>query len=343
VPVPGEAAQLPSGNGGIAILPAHADPEVFKRILADPAFAAIETNPHTGAFGRAYHPAIHGNRDCSFSVVAKDAPALLCLCAPLDNKLGFYGLPLRLIARKDLDDDTRRAAINAAFQHLDDLMETHHLREMVLLDDGEPGASHVAVVCHARAGTMSLRPVALVDLTVGLAGWRAALRKSSRSLINWGRRNLSISYVNKDAPDRVLFEKYRAFHAEVAGRITRAEGSWVVMYDWIVRGGGELVMAFLGERLVASSMFIDGTEISIYASGVYDRTQFDKPLAHYPVWLGIERAQMRGMKWVDLGEVPPHGTVPDKEYQIGYFKRGFATNIKDTLVWRLASPSHVAV
>ncbi|MGB8893420.1 MAG: hypothetical protein WA322_05145 [Pseudolabrys sp.] len=42
---------------------------------------------------------------------------------------------------------------------------------------------------------------------------------------------------------------------------------------------------------------------------------------------------------LELGAVPPRGTVPDKEYQIGYFKRGFATHIEDQIVWRWSSPT----
>ena len=322
---------------GFRILSAQADPEAFKRVLSDPAFAEIESNPHTGAFGRAYHPAIHGNHDCSFAAFVGGAPAIVCLCGPLEDKLSFYGMPLKLTTRKGLDQDTHQAAIRSVFLHLDGLMETHHLREAFVLDGCKRDASALDEACRLRGATMNLRPVAYVDLTAGPAAWRTALRKSSRSLINWGRRNLSISNVNKDTPDRALFDQYRVFHAEVAGRVTRSEPSWAVMYEWIARGGGELVLAFFEGKLVAGSMFIDGTETSLYASGVYDRTQFVKPLAHYPVWLGIERAHARGMKTLDLGEVPPQGTVPDKEFQIGYFKRGFATNIKDDIIWRWSS------
>jgi Acetyltransferase (GNAT) domain len=192
----------------------------------------------------------------------------------------------------------------------------------------------IGEACRLRGATTNPHSVACVDLTAGPAAWRAALRKSSRSLINWGRRNLSISYVHKETASRALFDRYREFHAEVAGRVTRPVESWNVMYEWIVRGGGELILAFLDGKLIAGSMFIDGTETSIYASAVYDRAQFDKPLAHYPVWLGIERAHERGMKTLELGAVPPQGTVPDKEYQIGYFKRGFATHTEVQLEWR---------
>jgi hypothetical protein len=106
------------------------------------------------------------------------------------------------------------------------------------------------------------------------------------------------------------------------------------MYDWIVGGGGELVLASVGDEIAAGSMFLDGTEISVYASAAYDRARFDKPLAHYPVWLGIEHAAARGMKIFELGPAPLRGTVPEKEYQIGYFKRGFATHVVERTIWR---------
>jgi len=314
----------------------ESDIRALASIFDDPAFAEINTHPYFGAFGRAYYPAVYGNHDCSFAVHAGDVPVLVCLCAPLDGKLGFYGMPLRLIARRWLDDDTRRIAIESGILHIDALMQAHRLQETVVLDQYE-GGSVVSEICRKHGATMSQRPVAQVDLLAGLAAWRAALRKSSRSLINWGRRNLTISCVNKETPDRALFDRYRAFHAEVAGRVTRSEASWTVMYDWIAQGGGELIVGFLDGRMVAGSMFVDGAEISNYASGVYDRALFDKPLAHYPIWLGIEHAHARGMKMLEVGPTPARGTVPDKDYKIGYFKRGFATHIVEHAVWRWLS------
>jgi hypothetical protein len=323
-------------------LSARIDCEAIDRVLNEPAFAEVNVHPHVGVFGRSYYPAVFGDHDCSFAVFIEDVPALICLCAPLDGKLGFYGMPLRFIARHGLDSGTRAAALNSAFVHIDALMKVHRLHEAIILDNREGAASPIEEACRFRDATMNYQPTAYVDLAAGPAAWRVALRKSSRSLINWGRRHLSIRYVNKDAPDRALFDQYRAFHAEIAGRVTRSDASWSVMYDWITRGGGELIMAYLEGRPVAGSMFIDGSKVSIYASGVYDRARFDKPLAHYPLWLGIERAQARGMKVLELGAVPPRGTVPDKEYQIGYFKRGFATHVVDHIVWHWSAHSQTA-
>jgi hypothetical protein len=334
---PPNTSSVAPARGDLSNVTIESDRDALNQIFTDPAFAELEAYPHIGVFGRAYHPAIHGKHDCSFVVCAGGVPALICLCAPLNGKLSFYGMPLRFVSRSDLDCQVHHAVLQSAFQYLDKMAAARGLHEILVIDEQREIPSAIEEACYSRGGTKSPHCVAYVDLTAGPAAWRSALRKSSRSLINWGRRNLSIVYLNKENPDRALFDQYRAFHAEVAGRVTRGVDSWNVMYEWIIGGGGELILAFLEERLVAGSMFIDGTSTSIYASAVYDRTQFDKPLAHYPVWLGIERAHARGMERLELGPVPAKGTVPEKEYQIGYFKRGFATHIETQTVWRWVS------
>jgi lipid II:glycine glycyltransferase (peptidoglycan interpeptide bridge formation enzyme) len=76
-------------------------------------------------------------------------------------------------------------------------------------------------------------------------------------------------------------------------------------------------------------VFIDGDETSVYWTGVYDRSLFPKPLAHYGIWLAMERAAERGMTTLELGEVPETGT--EKEIAIGRFKKGFATAILEPM------------
>jgi spore coat polysaccharide biosynthesis protein SpsF (cytidylyltransferase family) len=327
LPVPPAAARCP-------LMTIDTDRHVLDAVLADAAFAEIEVDPHSGAFGRSYHAAVNGDRDVSFFVRAGGLPALVGLCAPLDGLLGFYILPLRIFTRPGLEPAIERAAVRAAFSHLDALAKKLGLREAVVQEPAAPQISAIGEACLARGANATPLHHACVDLTAGHAAWRAAVRKSSRSLINWGRRNLTVRIVNREKPDRGPFDEYQLFHAQVAGRITRPQASWDVMYDFVAGGAGELVLADLDGRLVAGSLFIDGSEICIYASGVYDRAMFDKPLSHYPVWLAIERAHTRGMKTLELGVVHNKGTVSDKEYQIGYFKRGFATHIEEFTVWR---------
>ena len=168
----------------------------------------------------------------------------------------------------------------------------------------------------SRDEAPSPHPIAYVDLTTD---YRKSVRKSYRSLINWGKRNLVIGTASIDL--------IRAFHAKIAGRETRPQASWNVQAEWIADGGGEALVGFLGPDLVSAAIFIDGGDASIYWTGVFDREQFEHPLAHYLIWLGLERAKERGMSKLILGEIPKRGTVPEKEFNIGFFKAGFATHI----------------
>ena len=109
------------------------------------------------------------------------------------------------------------------------------------------------------------------------------------------------------------------------------------MFDWIAAGGGELALGRLATgELVSGTMVVDGSKVAYYASGVYDRERFDKPMAHYPLYDAILRAGLRGKTTFDLGDIPQIGTVSQKEHAIGYFKRGFATSIETGIVWTLA-------
>ena len=101
----------------------------------------------------------------------------------------------------------------------------------------------------------------------------------------------------------------------------------------VAEGRGELLLAEMDDKLVAGSLFIDGTEVTIYMNGGYDR-DLNKPLAHYLIWHGIERAHRRGMKLFHLGDVHQVSRADDKRYSVGYFKRGFATGIQTWLDWR---------
>ncbi len=160
--------------------------------------------------------------------------------------------------------------------------------------------------------------IAMCDLALSEDHLHGALRKSYRSLINWGRRNLFLDTGAK------WLDTYREFHERIAGRITRSSESWEIMRDALAAGRGELRMAWLDGELVAGTMSIDGTEVSVYWSAVYDRSRFTRPIGHWPVYSAILAARDRGMKVYELGEVPTEG--PDKEIAIGFFKSGFATN-----------------
>ncbi len=319
-----------------AILSIETDPQAFAALRSAPAFAEIEAHPQTGAYARLYYPAVYGEtcRDVSFAVLIEGKAAAIVLCTVLAEKLCLYGLPLRIFHAAGADAAIQARATRTAMGEIDRLAGAHSLSAVLVRDVAGPALSPLGEACLARGARADVKVVAEVDLTLGEEGWRKALRKRYKPLINWGRQNLELRFVNHRQPDEQAFERFRKFHRDVAGRVTRSSESWNAMWEWLSQGQSELVLGELSGELVSANFFVDGSSTSLYMTGVYDRNKFDKPLAHYLMWHSFERALVRGCSHLEIGDIEFKGEVDDKYHQIGYFKRGFATQLATHLVWR---------
>lgn len=306
-------------------------PPDFSRWRDQPVFAEQKAHPFFGGFGRGYYPLVFGagRDDASFVVLRNERPVLLVLCAAGSDSVDHYGQPIHLFG----EAEGAQESVRVAFEELTRVAAN---RRKLLIAGTWPKSAFpdIANVCAAYGLASSPRFTAFIDLKEGEAGLRKHLRKSFRSLVNWGRANLRIVYINAQNPDKGAFAEYEEFHHRVAGRSTRPQSTWDAMFDWIATGAGELVLGYLADgAMVAGTMIVDGVETAYYASGVYDRERFDKPLAHWPLYDAILRTHARGPRWFDLGDIPVEGTVSPKEYNIGYFKRGFAQEIVESAIW----------
>jgi hypothetical protein len=309
-------------------MPRLAEPELFRAVAAD-ARLGVGHSPQCGLFAQRYYPVYFAgsHQDVSFAVCEGDEPLLAVFATRSPNGLDYYGAPVQFFAAGGLSE----AAVKLAFTHLDEI----GLNAARIADGGSlQRLSPVGKACLDRQFRPSVSLTASADLTHGEEGLRQGLRKSYKSLLNWGKNNQAIIAVDAANPDRGLFDRYQDFHHKVAGRVTRAQETWDAMFALIAEGAGELLLGFLpGDDLVAGTMVFDAGDTAFYASGVYDRDRFEMPLAHWPLWLAMVRAQARGRKRFELGAVPIAGTAADKEIAIGYFKRGFATDMMVSLVW----------
>jgi len=159
------------------------------------------------------------------------------------------------------------------------------------------------------------------------------IRKSYKSLISWGRRELEIKVIDKNNLSREDFLGFKAFHLKISGRQTRTDESWDLQYKIIEDGLGELLLAYYNGELVAGSLFIDQYDLSLYFTGVYERSLFQFGLSHYLLYYGIVRAAERGLtKGFSLGLFETDIT-DQKWYNIQFFKKGFAARFTPTLLW----------
>lgn len=313
--------------------------DAFAGALAAEAFQERNAHPVYGDFATVYYPIVFGEslEDCSFLVTDGGAPALFVQCSLREGVLSHYGFPVRFHFGAGLEAADALRCARLALGHMDETAAAKGIREALISGGPADGLlSPVDRACLDRAGRPELRMRAEADLSRPEEALRRDVRDSYRSLINWGRRNLRLVYVNAENPDRSLIDDYADFHARTAGRTVHGDATWAALFGHIAAGAGEATMGYLdGGELVAGSMVVDGDLTALYFSAVYDRDRFDKPMAHWPLFDAMVRAKARGRRYFDLGEFFAQGTADEKEYNIGFFKKGFTSRHVTEVVWRI--------
>lgn len=300
----------------------------------DPAlFPGLEETPLCGGFIRRLYRTINpaGHPDRSFIVADEAGPVAAVPCTVQDGAISMFGLPIAIALRRDLDSAAAKATA-AALEHLDAIGAADGATVARLRGGEGANLGPIDTACIARLAKPETKMYAVVDLAGGEDAIRRGVRDSYRSLVNWGRKQMTMVYVNRDQPDRSRFEAYPAFHTLIAGPGARGRDYWETVWAEIVGGGAELSLGFMADgTLIAGTLTTFAGDLAYYASGTYDRDRFDKPIGHWPLFDAMVRAAARGLARYDLGEVPPRGAASDKEVQIGFFKKGFT----DTIVLRL--------
>jgi hypothetical protein len=287
--------------------------------------------------GRTYYRATGGDSDRTFAIELNGAIVAVVECgAAQDGVLSHFGFPLEPRVDPTLAYPLRQRASIEIMSELkrllrEDKLSAVSVRHTAALDPD--GLLLGAFSLEAENSHVELRAEA--NLSFDEETLFADLRKGHRQQVRWGNKNLVFSEFDARKPDRSALESYRAFHAKVAQRITRGDASWNAMYDAIVAGRGDLVLAHLDGELVSGTLVLDAIDTAYYASGVYDRHQFDKPLGHAPLFRAMMRAKQRGLRKFDIGELPSEGST--KERQIGYFKRGFTNRTVSSRIFRLSA------
>lgn len=287
---------------------------------------SADDHPLTGGFSRAYYPEVFGSDRIIKSFFITDGRDTLAY-VPFtigEKDADYFGHPIQVFLRAQ-----DQKAANLAVERI---MEIAQGRSVVIADTIRSSDSVISIASAAAGLKVSETSYAICDLSLSREQRRASMRRRYRSYVNWGEKNISLRYVNSSNPDSNEFTAYREFHLRVAGRSTRPESSWKAMFDWITTGNGELSLGYWNDELVAGSMIVDGFKGSFYASGVYDRDRFSKPMAHWPMANAIERSAQRGKIFFDIGEVPHSGS--DKEMSIGNFKSGFVEALSLRSIWK---------
>lgn len=295
-------------------------------------FGLWDAHPLRGGFAARLYPTVSPvYEDATCQVIGPSGPVVRVRAALGPDQVSLWGLPAQLFWRDRAEPRHIHEGLAFALDHLTALAEG---RRIVIGSDAAESCDPLAALMVDRGAEGHIQASAVIDLTRPPEALKADIRDSYRSLINWGGRNLSLGLVTAAEPDRARFELFPDFHARIAGGRRRGAEYWEVYWSEINAGRAEMILGFLDDgTLAAGSIVVWGTTEAYYASGVYDRDRFDKPLGHFPLWTAITRAQAQGLARFDLGDIPPRGHADDKEVSIAFFKRGFTSGRSLRVKW----------
>ena len=327
--------------GKITITENAADIELIYKGVDQNFFPNWDRHPLFGNFGRALSISVNlisqAHDTCYFAVIDGDEILILVPATCDGAKINMFGKPLTLGLRSGLGKQRRKKAFTVAFNHMFAIARNCGATTIHMLgSDSDSPLSEIDNACIDHGATPNSHVHGIINLQNELPHIRSQLRESYRSLVNWGQRKIRTVYINTENPDKKEFDRYPAFHAKVAGSYHYSDDYWNIFWDEISNGRGELALGFLENGTLATgTLVVDAGETSYYASGVYERELFDKPLGHFPVFNSIARAAARGTTTYDLGEIFPKGATSEKELQIGFFKKGFTSTFRLRTVWTL--------
>lgn len=277
-------------------------------------------------------------KDCSFSVCRGDTPVAIVMAHKNGDVMGFEASGVTIFSQ-----DYNKKMMRFIYEELTSSAKAEHCATLKVNDNDGKGTetnlsggalSPLGLDMYNANATPHVKLSVKIDLTQSSEEIFSGIRDSYRNLINQHIQTVELNYITRDNCDRDLFDTFKAFHLKTAGRQTRSDKSWNVQFKMIEAGFAELILGYMPEQgLVSSALLTDFGSVTSYAVAVYERSLFSHPLGHVNVYEGIKRAKERGQIVFDLGIIIPYTLQHEKEYNIGYFKKGFCRSLSTHLEW----------
>jgi len=169
----------------------------------------------------------------------------------------------------------------------------------------------------------------ILDIFADPGTLKTAVRKGHKYDINRSGKIMESRIFDSKSITKEDFDLYCQLHHKDAGRVTRPQITFDLMYEWIKQGKAVLVGAKLKEncQYVGFSYHIVYKNGAYYASSASDPVCEDMPIAHFILWESISWLRNNQVRFFEIGwqfyggEL--HYQASDKECQIAKFKRGF--------------------
>lgn len=284
--------------------------------------------------------------DCSFVVEEQGLPLLGVRMALNESpkghqRLSGFGLPLLYVENEDRNRTGLRPAYKLLKAELDRVVETYSVDSIIYQDFLHNGKlSFMGKHLLENRGQAVPYFTRMINLSASENELYRQIRKSYKSLINWGKKNLFLRVIDGETIVPEDIERFRELHFHAAGRETRPRHTWDLQYEMVCHKEAFVILGELEGELVTAALFPVSAKYCFYGVSASKRELFSKPLSHVVVWNAMLYAKDQGCGFFELPEqcYPKQGNpIPsEKELSISTFKRGFGgeTKVRLNITWQ---------
>lgn len=237
------------------------------------------------------------------------------------NTISFFNQPVKIF-NLNINSKNRSLAFIAFYQKLSEIKESCDFSKFYFYTQPEVLSKFID-----NQISTEVEMEAYVDLSQSEDLIRMNVRKSYKSLINWGLTNLKLVIIDRLNPDKEIFDSFKNLHIHVAGKQTRSNLSWDLQFDEILNDEAFLILGYLNEKLVSGAYIIYGSKIAYYGVAVNDRELMAKnlPIGHSILFSSIIHAKEKGLQLFILGNIGI--TIDEKVNEIVKYKKGFSNTV----------------
>jgi len=168
----------------------------------------------------------------------------------------------------------------------------------------------------------------IIDLSIDKESLWQGLRKRFRSIINNAIKTYDFEIYDSKGIDIDVFNKYQEIHYKAAGKMTRPQLTFDIMFKQICDDEAFLLFAKHEKQYVLANFYLKFNHRVYYASGAeLPDVQLLQPIGHGAQWTAIEYMKKSNIAFYEIGwqqfGKQTYDSPSDKEVNISFYKRGF--------------------
>lgn len=303
-------------------LQAYHESALYKLTCSDYRFCDIHLDYYKEYFGEKW-------TDESLVVYDKTGFCISLILFSNGEELSFFGSPTDVFFDQSFPAKAKNQAVGELFVNLEQMVKEKGIKKLKFFEN-----PYFLLKYYEQEGVMFSSKIIFensIDLNQSEDDIKMGVRKSYKSLINWGQKNLKILvYDESNMSDEVMCE-FEDFHVAVAKRRTRSHQSWMLQSKAVQQGMGYVVMGYYNDKLVTATLVLNGKKNCYYGVCVNDRDLMAQnlPIGHYGLFKSILIAKEKGFARFNFGDVSNNDDP--KVNAIVKYKRGFC-NILHTRI-----------